>query len=525
MPQHYFDELKTYLRFDEADEAALRQLHPHAVPHFKEITRDFYERLQNHPEALAVFRSHEQVLRLQATLERWMDGLLQGPWDQEYLEKRSRIGKVHVKIQLPQHHMFSAMALIQEHLMAVAWDKLAPVDAQAATAALQKITNVDLAIMLESYRDHFVDKVQLYEREEKVSLEDKLEKSQALYHSIFESSGAAIIITDADQCVRLFNSMAEKLTGFDRKEVTGAKIHAALVHPLDVEKMQSLIMAATGGEVSAPEVLRVVTSQDFDKWVRWHSSPITDSTDICLIGIDVTLERKLATQTRRVQTLAALGTLAAGLAHEIRNPLNAAQLQLLLVDRAITKAGDAVDPRALASSELVKTELKRLASLVEDFLAFARPSELRIKNADVSGLCEVTATLLDGDAQAANVTLSTKIQKDVFARVDLERLKQVLINLLRNAIDAAGDGGQVELGCRRVSQSVLLEITDSGPGIPDNIDIFEPFTTSKDSGTGLGLSIVHRIVSDHEGMIEVQRKDSKTVFTVELPVDGPEPTH
>jgi PAS domain S-box-containing protein len=519
---HYFDELKRYLRFDEVDEEALRRLHPFAEPIFSVITHDFYERLRSHPEAMAVFRSDEQVLRLQATLERWMDRLLRGPWDDEYFEKRSRIGKVHVKIQLPQHHMFSAMAVVQEHLAGVAFEHLSFSEAQASVAALQKITNIDLAIMLDSYRDDYVDKVQGYERRSKAALEARLEQSQALYHSIFESSGAAIITTNEDRQVQLYNSMAETLTGFSRQEVKGKPVDSSIVHPLDAEKMRALLKRAKQGPAQTPEVLRVITSQGFDKWVRWRCSPIKETTDVCLIGVDVTRERRLELQTQRVQTLAALGTLAAGLAHEIRNPLNAAQLQLLLVDRAISKAGDAVDDRALKSSELVKTELKRLAGLVEDFLAFARPSELRIKNADLSGLCQTITTLLEGDALSADTTLSAKIEKDVFARVDLERLKQVLINLLRNAVDASGQGGEVELRCRRVSQSVILEVIDDGPGVPEDIDIFEPFTTSKDTGTGLGLSIVHRIVSDHQGMIEVQRKDNKTVFTVELPVDGPE---
>ncbi len=518
---HFFEELTTYMRFDEVDHQALRQLYPFAEPCFKTITHDFYERLKGHPEALLVFRSEAQVLRLQATLERWMERLLQGPWDQEYFEMRSRIGKVHVKIQLPQHHMFSAMALVQEHLMAVAWEYLNPDDAQAAVAAVQKVTNLDLAIMLDSYRDHFVDKVQGYEREERADLETRLEKSQALYHSIFESSGAAIIITDTERRVQLFNSMAESLTGFDRQEVFGKAIDSLVVHPLDIEKMQKLLQEAQEGSEPAPLVLRVVTSQKFDKWVRWHASIIKNSEDLCLVGVDVSHEQKLTMQTRRVQTLAALGTLAAGLAHEIRNPLNAAQLQLLLVERAIVRAGDAVNPRAMASSELVKAELTRLAGLVEDFLAFARPTELRVKNADLSSLCELITTLLDGDARSAEANLICDIEKDVFARVDQERLKQVLINLVRNAIDAAGNGGAVELRCRRVSQSVIIEVIDSGPGIPEGVDIFEPFTTSKDTGTGLGLSIVHRIVSDHQGQIEVSRKNNQTIFTVELPIDGP----
>lgn len=515
---NYFDELKEYMRFDAADHKALQELHPLARPHFTAIADDFYERLRAIPSALAVFRSEEQVLRLQATLAKWMDRLLSGPWGDDYFELRSRIGKVHVQIQLPQQYMFSAMAAVQEHLLAIAWKKMDRPRAEAACIAVQKITNIDLAIMLESYRVHFV----FLERKEMHSLETKLEHTEALYRSIFESSGVAIVIVDGRSRVRLLNREAEQITGFKREVAMGQRVADLLVHPREAEQMSALLQRCAAGLPCGFRELRLVAADTSDKWIRWHPTAIDGSEDICIQGIDVTRERKLASQTRRVETLAALGTLAAGLAHEIRNPLNAAQLQLMLVERSIQRAGDSVDPRALDSSALVKSELNRLAGLVGDFLAFARPSELRVDNADTSQLCASLARLLASDAEAASVQLTTDIEAGVVVRVDSEKLKQVLINLLRNAIEATGEGGKVCLKCHRIGQSVYFEIEDDGPGIPEGIDIFEPFATSKEAGTGLGLPIVHRIVTDHDGSIDYRREDdTRTVFTVELPIDGP----
>ncbi len=519
---HYFRQLKRYLKFDEADAQALRQLHPLAQPYFTTIADDFYERLRGEPEALAVFRSPEQVLRLQHTLIDWMGQLLTGPWDDDYFKLRERIGKVHVKIRLPQHQMFSAMALIQEHLLGIAWECLSENEAQAATLAVQKITNIDLAIMLESYREDYVAQVQDCERSEKELLESKLEQAQALYHSIFESSGVSIIVLDKERRVKLFNAMAESMSGFSRRESIGKTLSEFLMHPADRLPMQTLLNKVATGQPCQPQELRVITADQSDKWLRWNLSPIEETGEICAFALDVTRERRLAEQGRRAKTLASLGTLAAGLAHEIRNPLNAAQLQLMLVERAIVKAGESVDSRALRSSGLVKAELTRLAGLVEDFLAFARPNQLRITSTDVGMLCEGVAQLQEEDAKSASCTLRAEVGPGLIARVDGERLKQVIINLLRNAIEATPAGGIVELRCQRIGQHLSIEVIDDGPGVPEGIDIFEPFATSKDAGTGLGLPIVDRIVADHGGSIAVTRREDRTVFTVDLPVDGPD---
>lgn len=519
---HYFQQLKSYLKFDHTDERALNQLRPLAQPYYATIAADFYDRLRSQPTALTVFRSDAQVLRLQKTLGIWMDRLLSGPWGDEYFELRSNIGKVHVQIGLPQHHMFSAMALIQEHLLGIASEGLDGNDAYAAAAAVQKITNIDLAIMLESYRIDFVKKVQDYERSEKEILESKLELTQALYHSIFESSGVSIMVLNNKHQITLFNTMSETMSGFARVEVTGKTLSEFLMHPADRQAMQDMLTKVQAGEPCPPKELRVITADQSDLWLRWNLSSITETGEICVLALDVTREKRLAEHGRRVKTLAALGTLAAGLAHEIRNPLNAAQLQLMLVERAIKKASADVDPRALRSSELVKAELTRLAGLVEDFLAFARPTQLRVTNTEVSNLCEGVAQLLEQEALGASCTLTTDIGPGLVARVDGERLKQVLINLLRNGIEATADDGEVMLRCQRIGQHLSIEVVDNGPGVPTGIDIFEPFATSKDAGTGLGLPIVDRIIADHGGSIAVARRDNTTVFTVDLPVDGPD---
>src|SRR5439155_1785692 len=138
--------------FDDGDQAALRSLLPHATPHFRRITEEFYERLEQHADARAVFSGPAQVERLKQTLVIWMRVLLEGPWDDAYHEMRARIGRMHVQVALPQRYMFGAMNLIRNSLIEVAEKAYAdePARREPAVWALSKILDLELCIMLET---------------------------------------------------------------------------------------------------------------------------------------------------------------------------------------------------------------------------------------------------------------------------------------------------------------------------------------------------------------------------------------
>jgi signal transduction histidine kinase len=155
MAETVFEELKRYVRFDEADGAALRSFHPVALPRFQEVAETFYDRILSHEEASRVLHGGESgVGQLKVTLVAWMDTLLTGPWDEAYWQHRHQIGRVHVRIGMPQHYMFGAMNVIREELDKVAVERLAGRSALEPTrAAVGKILDLELAIMLHTYRD------------------------------------------------------------------------------------------------------------------------------------------------------------------------------------------------------------------------------------------------------------------------------------------------------------------------------------------------------------------------------------
>ncbi|HZI14920.1 MAG TPA: ATP-binding protein [Myxococcus sp.] len=218
-------------------------------------------------------------------------------------------------------------------------------------------------------------------------------------------------------------------------------------------------------------------------------------------------KRELARRAQMTEKLAAVGTMTAGLSHEIRNPLNAAALQLSVLERRVRKLPDGQQGSLLEPLLLVRDEIRRLDHILEDFLQFARPREFRPGSVDMRGVMRRVVDLLSGQAEARKVTLEKAPLDEPLPPVagEEERLRQVLINLCLNALEATPAGGRVTLSAGHENGFVWMTVDDTGPGIPQEARdrIFEPFFTTKAQGSGLGLSIVHAIVTQHGGTLEV----------------------
>ena len=427
----FFAELRRSVLFGVEDEAALRLLAPHARPHFHEIAEAFYQRLSAHEAARRVFSGPEQVDRLVGTLVVWLEGLLIGPWDEAYFHRQARIGRRHVEIELPQLFLFGAM----DHIR-IALSRIADLAFQGdvdqrlrVSSALHKVLDMELAIMLETYREAFIERLQYPERLEKANLERRLAVTPSAQYDEVVENGEALITT----------------------------------------------MDASGEE------------------------------------------HDLAARTQRAERLASLGTIAAGLADEIRNPLNAAHLQLSVARRRLARSSG--DPGAARAVDLAGAEMARLAGLVEDFLQFARPQPLRLERVDLRVFARDTVFLVEPEAAALGVTLELADGSPIFVALDREKMKQVLFNLVRNALEAAGRGGRVRIDVQEHGESALLTVEDNGLGFPEDAPVFEPFFTTKVGGTGLGLAIVHRIVGDHGGTVSASSRPGNTTrFSVVLPI-------
>jgi signal transduction histidine kinase len=226
----------------------------------------------------------------------------------------------------------------------------------------------------------------------------------------------------------------------------------------------------------------------------------------------------------RQEKLASLGALAAGVAHEIRNPLTAIKFRLFSLKKTLPDAG--VDNE---DAVVISNEISRLDRIVKDFLQFARPSEPDLVTIPAQRILQEVNDLLKPQLEKAAITLKLEPAKSVWVRVDIQQIKQVLINLIQNAADSIGREGDITLrvrdesGSGRKTGSVVLEVADNGKGIPPSVQqrLFDPFFTTKAGGTGLGLSIGARIVEKHGGELRYQTEDDRgTTFSIVLPRVG-----
>lgn len=217
-----------------------------------------------------------------------------------------------------------------------------------------------------------------------------------------------------------------------------------------------------------------------------------------------------------------VGVLASRLAHEIRNPLNAMNMNLQMLEEELQGLATPADPEHVDLLESTKSEIKRLARLVDNFLAYARPPQPRLESRDLNLLARELVRLLDVDFRQHGVQLVLDLEPLLpHVETDETQLKQAVINLLVNARQILRDGGVVTLRTRAGSKGeVVIEVQDNGPGVPADVRdrIFEVFYSSRGGGTGLGLPIARQIVERHGGTIEVDSVEGQgTTFRIRLP--------
>jgi PAS domain S-box-containing protein len=252
---------------------------------------------------------------------------------------------------------------------------------------------------------------------------------------------------------------------------------------------------------------------------RW--SLIKDSEgnarSIIQINHDITEKYSAEQKARHHERLAALGTAAAVFAHEIANPLNgiASSLQILELELAGSRA---LSPTIAEPLRISMEEIQRLARLLNDFRTLSRPRSLTLKPAGLPKIIDGVLSAEEAALRSAGIEVRRDYRDSRPVRVDEEKMKQVFLNLLKNAAEAMPDGGVLTIRCYGSENSLKIEITDTGVGIPENLDVFQLFTSTKPTGTGMGLPVVREILTAHRAQITVAGKPGQgTTFTIEFP--------
>lgn len=349
-----------------------------------------------------------------------------------------------------------------------------------------------------------------------------LENLRMLHERIVESIRSGLITIDLEGNIYTFNSMAEEITGHKASEMYGKSIYYVLG---DIGREIGMALRSGAENENLPRhEMGFTNPEGFVVQIGYSISPLMtedgEKTGLIITFQDLTDIRTMEESVRRKDRLAAVGRVAAGLAHEIRNPLGAMRGAIQVLESQTQK-----DSSQASLMEIILTESDRLNSIITNFLKYARPPAGTFAELDVCEAIRDTLTLLEHspDVSEKHILRSELPDGAVQMNGDASQLKQIFWNLARNSLQAMPDGGEfcVRLEKRR-SGRLRIVFSDTGCGMPrEQVEqLFEPFSNSTTGGTGLGLSIVYQIVRDHNGTISVSSKENEgTKITLDLPTD------
>ncbi|OYD06305.1 ATP-binding protein [Paludifilum halophilum] len=332
-----------------------------------------------------------------------------------------------------------------------------------------------------------------------------------------------ILVLDEWGNIVEINKAACRLFGVIRKRVLNRKLIDLFERIRQDEKVPLLAERVHGGDYFRNfSTSWVVGDRRYQVLVDFQ--PLQDglggTVGTYLVIKDVTQLHSLEMQIRRTDRLAMIGQIAAGTAHEIRNPLTSIRGFLQVMKHSLKEKGEMKEQ---GYTEIMLREIDRINALVSEFLLLSKPRSVRMHPIRVEEVLGELLPIIENEAILHNTEVRYRKEGDSFPRVvaDAELLKQVFLNLCKNGIEAMGDGGLLTIRQTFLHEEGVLavEIQDRGPGIPDDVlkRIFDPFFTTKENGTGLGLSVCQRIVHDIGGNIRVSTKDLGAAFSVLLP--------
>jgi PAS domain S-box-containing protein len=369
----------------------------------------------------------------------------------------------------------------------------------------------------------------LYQAIERQRSEAAIQRSEAWLRHLVATTQDAVVSIDRRGCVVLFNAAAERIFGYTAAEIVGRKVNMLMAEPYAGEHDGYIERYERTGEAHAIGRIRKVTARRKDGTdfpIELSVTEIEVDAEVRYAAFIRDISETVELQTRVIENerLAAIGGTAARIGHEIANPLNGIYLTLQLVETRLARQ-PSPDERVVGEIAKVKREIGRLNQLVQEFRTLSRKQAYRFRSTDLVRVVDDVVDLQRTLCESRGIVLSrnsvaeaTELRLDV----DEDKLKQALLNLVKNGIESMALGGILTIDVARSGDSVNIEVSDTGVGIPPGNDIFAPFFTTKRDGSGLGLIIVRQIISAHGGAITYDsRLGEGTTFRISLPVDSP----
>jgi len=340
---------------------------------------------------------------------------------------------------------------------------------------------------------------------------------QALNQHVIDSLPSGLVTTDTGQRILTFNHGAESITGVSFRTAVGRPIAEVLQLPSAIIEALKMNLTAAGAR-RVEFRYKTADGRDIDIGLSaTHLEAPGGRVGVLVTFQDVTEIKKLERQMRMQQRLAAVGEMAAGIAHEIRNPLASmsGSIQILRQELPLSAEQEQL-------MDIVLRESERLNTTIRSFLAYARPQKFAIARFDVRRALNDTALLLRNSAEVheGHVIDVDLPAAELWYDADEGQIKQIVWNLATNGLRAMPNGGHLRLAAQEAAEGVVITVEDQGVGIPaEELDsLFQPFHGSFPKGSGLGLAIVHRIVTDYNGEIHVSsQRGAGTSVSVRLP--------